>query len=227
MDNLVELELEQAKNFLINIQGIQPELIMVLSEPSSTITAGRITRTDPVMGGELVEGAMIKLWVSTGPEVKMVKMPNLIGHNIETAKDLLEQTGFTVVTVEEVESNKTANTVIWQSIVAEKLVSVTTPVVLRIPKVTATQPPVVNPGGWSEPDTYVSKRVTIDLPEDQEEDYLLSIRRDGVAVEERQIPAGALSLEIELSGEGRMSFEVWIDNAYGWSFVVDFDETDE
>ena len=227
MDNLVELELEQAKNFLINIQGIQPELIMVLSEPSSTIAAGRITRTDPVMGGELVEGGVVKLWVSTGPEVKMAKMPNLIGHNIETAKELLEKTGFSVITVEEVESNKTANTVIWQSIVAEKLVSVTTPVVLRIPKVTATQPPVVDPGGWSEPDTYVSKRVTIDLPEDREEGYLLSIRRDGVAVEERNIPAGALSLDIELSGEGNMSFEVWIDNVYGWSFMVDFDEADE
>ena len=227
MDDLTELELDQAKNFLTQVQGIKPELIMVLSEPSSTIKAGRITRTDPVMGGELVEGTVIKLWISSGPEVKMAKMPNLIGHNIETAKNLLLQTGFTVISVEEVESNKTINTVIWQSIVAEKEVSVTTPVVLRIPKVTATQPPAVEPGGWSEPETYVSKRVTINLPEDKTEDYLLSIRRDGVAIEERNIPAGALALEIELSGEGRMSFEVWINNLYGWSFVVDFNEIDE
>ncbi len=227
MDNLVELELEQAKNFLINIQGIQPELIMVLSEPSATITAGRITRTDPVMGGELVEGSMIKLWVSSGPEIKMAKMPNLIGHNIETAKNLLTQTGFTVIEVEEMESNKTANTVVKQSIVAEKEVPVTTPVVLWIPKTASVQPPVVNPGGWSEPGTYVSKRVTIVLLEDKTEDYVLSVRRDGVTIEERQIPAGALSLEIELSGEGVMDFEIWIGDTFGWSITVDFDETDE
>lgn len=227
MDDLVELELDQAKSFLVNIQGIKPELIMVLSEPSSTIKAGRVTRTDPVKGGELTEGGVIKLWISTGPQIKMAKMPNLIGHNIETAKNLLTQTGFTVITVEEMESNKTANTVVKQSIVAEKEVPVTTPVVLWIPKNTASKPPVVVPDGWFEPDTYVSKRVTIELPEDQTEDYVLSVRRDGVTIEQRQIPAGALSLEIELSGEGVMDFEIWIGDTFGWSITVDFDETDE
>ena len=178
-------------------------------------------------GGGKKEGGVIKIWISSGPEIKMAKMPNLIGHNIETAKNLLLQTGFTVVEVEEMESSKTPNTVIKQSITPEKEVPVTTPVVLWIPKVTTTQPPSIDPDGWYEPDTYVSKRVTIELPEDKTEGYLLSIRRDGVAVEERQIPAGALALDIELSGEGKMSFEIWIDNMYGWSITVDFDDIDE
>jgi len=227
MDDLVELELDQAKSFLVDIQGVKPELIMVIPEPSATITSGRVTRTDPVKGGELVEGGVIKLWISTGPQIKMAKMPNLIGHNIETAKNLLTQTGFTVIEVEEMESNKTKNTVVKQSVAAEKEVPVTTPVVLWIPKNASAKPPVVVPDGWSEPDTYVSKRVIIELPEDQTEDYVLSVRRDGVTIEQRQIPAGALSLEIELSGEGVMDFEIWIGDTFGWSITVDFDETDE
>ena len=52
----------------------------------------------------LPDGAMIRLWVSTGPAVKTAKMPNLIGFNIETALNLLDKTGFDNVTVEEVES---------------------------------------------------------------------------------------------------------------------------
>ena len=227
MDNLIDLEQEQAKSYLIHIQGVDPNLIMVIPEASATIQAGRVTRTDPVEGGELKGDSMIKIWISTGPEIKTVKMPNLIGHNIETAKTLLELSGFTVIEVEEMESNKTANTVVKQSIPAEKEVPVTTPVVLWIPKVTATQPPVIDPGGWQEPDTYVTKQVTIELPQDKTEDYVLSVRREGVAVEERTIPAGAMALEIELSGEGVMSFEIWIDNMFGWSITVNFNETNE
>lgn len=227
MEKLVELSEEQAKNFLINTQGINPELIMILQEPSATVKAGSVTRTEPVEGGELVEDAPVRLWISTGPAVKTAKMPNVIGHNVDTAIKLLNNTGFMNVTKEEVESSKTPNTVLWQSVKAEMEVDVTTPIVLQIPideqqdeKPTT---PVVKP----EPDDYVSKWVTISLPEDMVENYVLSVRRDGVVVEEREIPAGAVEIKMELFGKGKMTFEVWIGNVPGWSLPVDFDEKND
>ena len=226
MEKLVELTEEQAKNFLINTQAINPDLIMILTESSATIQAGCVTRTEPVEGGELVDGAPVRLWISTGPAVKVAKMPNVLGHNVDTAVKLLNNTGFMNVTIEEVESTKTANTVIGQSVKAEKEVDVTTPIVLQIPKREQTQvtpPPVIN----KEPTDYVSKWVTIPLPEDMVEDYVLSIRRDGAVVEERSIPAGAVQIELELRGKGQMSFEVWIGNVPGWTLPVDFDEKND
>ena len=226
MEKLVELTEEQAKNFLINTQGINPDLIMILSETSATVQTGCVTRTEPVEGGELVDGAPVRLWISTGPAVKVAKMPNVLGHNVDTAVKLLNNTGFKNVTIEEVESNKTANSVIGQSVKAEKEVDVTTPIVLQIPKreqTNVTPPPVVN----KEPTDYISKWVTIPLPEDMVEDYVLSVRRDGVVVEERNIPAGAVQIELELSGKGKMTFEVWIGNVPGWSLPVDFDKKND
>ena len=226
MEKLVELTEEQAKNFLINTQGISAELIMILQETSATVQEGCVTRTEPVEGGELVDGAPVRLWISTGPAVKTAKMPNVLGHNVETAKKLLNNTGFKNVTVEEVESSKTPNTVVGQSVNAEKEVDVTTPIVLQIPINDAqTDTPVV-PSVNTEPTDYVSKWVTIPLPEDMMENYVLSVRRDGVVVEERDIPAGAVEIRLELSGKGKMNFEVWIGNVPGWSLPVDFDETD-
>ncbi len=221
MEDLVDLDIEQAKNFLVNTQGIDAELIMVLEEASAMVKSGCVTRTDPAEGGQLVDGAPVRIWVSTGPAIKMAKMPNLLGHNIETALNLLEKTGFEIVSVEEVESNKTPNTVVGQSVLAEKEVDVNTPVVLQIPKSQGgtVTPPIISTG---EPEDYVSKRITLTLPEDMVEDYVLSIRREGVVVEERNVPAGAMKLDIEVSGKGVMTFEIWIGNVPGWTETVDF-----
>ncbi len=221
MEKLVEWDETTAKNFLTNAQGIDPTLIVILEEASATVKKGYVIKTEPVEGAELVEGEPIKLWVSSGPATKTAKMPNLIGHNVDTAKELLTQTGFTVVAVEQVESNQTANTVIWQSIPAEMDVDVKTPIVLQIP---LENTPVITPptNSATEPVDYVSKRITLELPDDMTGTYVLSVRREGVVVEERNIPADAVSIEIELSGKGVMDFEIWIGNTYGWSEQVDF-----
>jgi serine/threonine-protein kinase len=221
MDKLAGWDVTTAKNFLTNTQGIDPSLIVILEEASADVEKGDVIRTEPVEGAELVDGEPIKLWISTGPAVKTAKMPNLLGHNIDTAKQLLEGTGFTVVAVEEVESNQTPNTVVGQSIPAEMEVDVKTPIVLQIPKQTgAVVPPPTNSA--TEPADYVSKKIVLQLPDDMPGAYVLSVRRDGVVVEERNIPADAVSIEIELSGKDVMSFEIWIGDNFGWSEQVDF-----
>ncbi len=223
MEKLTDLDEVQAKNFLTNTQGIDPNLIMILEESHATVKEGHVIRTEPVEGGELVEGAPVRLWISTGPDVRLAKMPNLMDFNIDTALKLLEQTGFTLVTVEEVESSKTPNQVIGQSVVAEKEVPVSTPIVLQIPKTgqgTVTPPQVPT----QEPADYVTKWVKVQLPEDMMMDYVMSIRRDGAVLEERNIPGGATQIEIQLSGKGKMIFEVWVGNTPHQSLEVDFDK---
>ncbi len=224
MERLIDLDEAQAKNFLTNTQSIDPNLIMIFEESHATVKEGHVIRTEPVEGAELVEGAPVRLWISTGPDVRLAKMPNLLGHNVETAKKLLEQTGFTLVTVEEVESSKTANEVVGQSVSAEREIPVNTPIVLQIPKTsqgTVTPSPVPP---TQEPDDYVSKWVTVQLPEDMMMDYVMSIRKDGAVLEERNIPGGATEIRIQLSGKGKMTFEVWIGNTPTQSLEVDFDK---
>jgi hypothetical protein len=70
----------------------------------------------------------------------------------------------------------------------------------------------------------VYKVVTVELPGEMEEDYVLTIWLDGELVEEREIPAGTVSTEVELKGKGIMEFEAKIDDGDPWPIEVDFDE---
>ncbi len=225
MEKLVDREKTTAMNYLTNIQGVKAEQIEIKEETHATIQKGRITRTDPVEGAELKEDMIITLWISTGPEVRTAKMPDLLnkGYNVETAKKILEQNGFTLVVVEEVVSSKTPGTVVGQSVEKEKEVPVDTTIVLQISKIS--QEPVTPPQIPSqEPADYVSKWVIVQLPEDMMMDYVMTVRQDGVVVEERNIPGGATEIEIELRGKGKMTFEVWIGNTPTQTLEVDFEQ---
>jgi len=50
------------------------------------------------------------------------------------------------------------------------------------------------------------------LPTDRQEDYTVTIYREGVLMEERVIPAGTVSTEFRVSGKDTMNFAVLIDN---------------
>ena len=226
MMNLTSTSEAEARRHLIEILGVEEKYIITSYEPSTSVTAGLITRTEPGEGAELKPGTTIKLWVSTGKQVKTAKMPNLLGHNVDTAVRLLNNTGFSNVTVEEVDSNKSPNTVVGQSVQAEREVDVNTPIVLQIPKAGGNTVITPNPLP-TEPEDYVTKVVTLKLPEDMNEDYVLTVRRDGTILEERKIPAGALELQIELSGKGTMEFEIWIGDSPEWIESVEFESDDE
>jgi serine/threonine-protein kinase len=60
-------------------------------EPSDEFEEGQITRQDPEAGATAAEGTVIELWVSTGPAVRTVDVPDLVGRSEETAVALLEE----------------------------------------------------------------------------------------------------------------------------------------
>jgi serine/threonine-protein kinase len=129
MIDLTELDEAQAKSFLLSQD---PELqILVKTEPSDTVDAGLITRTEPAEGVELTKGQTVFLWVSEGPDVKMAKMPNVLGRDIETALSVMKAAGFNNVEAKEVESEKTKGVVVSQSEEKNTDVDVTTKIYLE------------------------------------------------------------------------------------------------
>ena len=186
---------------------------------------GCIIRTSPGEGEVLNDTDPIYIWVSTGPSVKTVTMVDLTSdfYNEDSAVNWLVMNGFNNYTVQYVESTKPAGKVIAQNIEAGRTVDVTTHVVLLVSETKAgpSLPPVVYPSD-KDPETYVPKLVEIQLPQDILEDYMIGIYRDGILVEERRIPAGTISTQFTLTGEGMMSFEVRLSTGLTWTLDVDF-----
>ena len=223
MQNLLALDQETALKYLINTQGIDEKYILIREESSSEVKQGCVIRTDPVEGVVLTEGQTISLWISTGPSVKYATMPQVVGWNVETAQKILNAAGFDNITVEEVESSRAQGEVIYQSRPNGEYLPVTTPIVLQIPItiiVDETQPPAET----DDPEDYVAKVVDIALPTDITTDYVLGVYRDGVLLEERDIPAGTVSAEFTLTGKGIMQFTVITDKGTSWTINVNFDE---
>ena len=83
MEDLTDVNQAEAESFLTG-QGFQ---ILVRQEPSDTVEAGKVIRTDPAKGAELSDGQTVSVWVSTGPET--VTMPNVVDMTREAALKLL------------------------------------------------------------------------------------------------------------------------------------------
>jgi len=62
-------------------------------EPSSSVDAGRVIRTDPPAGDRIDEGSTVTIIVSSGPELTAV--PNVLGMTVDEAKSAIEGAGFT------------------------------------------------------------------------------------------------------------------------------------
>ena len=129
MEDLIDLDEAQARSFLDN-QDMDLQ-ILVRPEPSETIEAGRVTRTDPEQDTELTYGQTVYLWISSGPDIETAKMPNVLGRDIEMALKLLNAAGFMNVETEEVESDKAKGVVLAQSEEKNTDVDVTTTIYLE------------------------------------------------------------------------------------------------
>ena len=75
----------------------------------------------------------------------------------------------------------------------------------------------------TEPIPDVTKTVTVELPGDQEENYMLGIYQNGKAViEETEVEAGTANLAVTLSGSGVQYYDIYINNTYYKTLKVDF-----
>ena len=228
MENLTLLDEATAKKFLVDGLSIDENKILVHTETSATVEAGRVTRTEPVEGEVLSDDQVVTIWISLGPEVRMEKVPNVVGRDVEKAEELLNVNGFKNIRLEHVESNKDKGIVIHQSVAAQTEIDVSTEIVLEVSlgsdeeDTKPTEPPIPT----RDPDEK-TKIITVGLSEDFMEDYVLSLWLDGELIEERQIPVGTVSTQFEVTGKGKVKYELRINNANPWTFEVDFDEQDK
>ena len=216
--------LDQAISYLVNTQGIDENQIITIKEFSSEVEENCVIRTDPMIGETIPAGAPITLYVSKGPQAVYKTMADLTSdfYDEESAIKWLTLNGFKDYTVVYVESDLPSGKVISQSVKAGTSVDVKTYIVLQVsayeekPQPKPPAPPV------EDPEDYVSKQVIIMIPEDVTEDCVLSIYRENVLVEERTIPAGSISTQVNLTGIGVMEFTVELSTGASWTIEVDF-----
>lgn len=83
--NLFEIELEAAKEYL---KAYNLTLGKVTYEYSN-VQKGRVCRQSPEAGTEIGDNNTVDLVVSKGPEVRNVKVPNLVNKNFDEVSDIL------------------------------------------------------------------------------------------------------------------------------------------
>ncbi|MGM9549683.1 MAG: Stk1 family PASTA domain-containing Ser/Thr kinase [Faecousia sp.] len=218
MDDFVGTSAEEAKSILVG-QGFKP---ITRNEISYVYDAGQVVRTEPSAGAEMTAGQTVYIYVSTGPDIVTAKMLNVMGLDVSRAIELLGQSGFNNVKTDEVESLKPKGEVIHQSVMKNEEIDVTTEIVLQVSKgpEETTAPTETDPPSY--PQEPVTVGVQFSLP-DKEEAYILSIFLNGKEViESQEILPGTSSFVCNLTGNGKQTYDVYIDGEYYQSKDVNF-----
>ena len=231
LDNLTFMAQEEAKAYLDRL-GVK---VLIKWEFSDTVKKGSVIRTDPVANTELEDGQTVWLICSSGPVIEKAEMPELVGMSFEKAKELLTSLGFSESNITYVRRDSEAgkDEVIKQPYSRGTMVDVTEEIVLTIskgPKETEpstestekpTEKPTEAPAETKLPE--VTKTVTIDLPGNRTEDYVLGLFFNGRAVlEDTVITAGTSSIDVTLTGSGTVYYDLYINNTYYTAVKVEF-----
>ncbi len=87
MPNVVNWERQQAiqtlSDLLLGLELVEAE------EPSETVAAGYVIRTDPVEGANLTPAQKVTIYVSTGKAEKVAQMDDLVNEDVEAAQIIL------------------------------------------------------------------------------------------------------------------------------------------
>jgi beta-lactam-binding protein with PASTA domain/tRNA A-37 threonylcarbamoyl transferase component Bud32 len=75
--------------------------VRTVSESSSSVSSGKVTRTDPVAGTLAARGSTVRMFVSTGNP--SVSVPNVIGQTEADARSALSAKGLTASTITQVD----------------------------------------------------------------------------------------------------------------------------
>ncbi|MBR5020666.1 MAG: Stk1 family PASTA domain-containing Ser/Thr kinase [Oscillospiraceae bacterium] len=224
------MKVEVATSYL-EAQGFR---VLPFESANEEYAEGRVYKTEPAAGAELKAGQTVKIYVSTGPAVKMAAMPYVVGMKYADARQTLLDLGFSVISYESVENEAPLDQVIAQPFEKGTQVDLKETIVLTISEGPApTEPPTEKPTEPpTEPPTQaptvpVQNEVTlvhtIHLPADRTEGYLLSIYQNGEELmEPTEIAGGTEYIMVELTGRGVQYFELYIDGTYYKTERVEF-----
>ena len=203
---------------LLKEQGFNP---LKRKEPSYVLEAGLVTRTDPAAKSKLPAGQTVYVYVSTGPEIVERPVPNVVGLEINRAKELMEQQGFRNVRYEQVESQKPKDEVIYQSVGKNKEVDIDSEIIIHYsegPKeeTLSTEPttvqPEVDPGSSTEK---IEMTVTFAVPE-RDTEYRLDICLAGTndVLVSKMVTPGTTCIYERLSGRGLVTYDLYVNGVY-------------
>ena len=238
MEDLINMKAEEARSYLEAL-GLK---VLPFESSHEEYEEGRVYQTDPAAGSELKPGQTVKIYVSTGPAIKTVSMPYVIGMKYADAYQTLKDLGFTAVSYNSEENDAPQDQVIAQPFEKGDMVAVDETIMLTVsegpaptepptepPTAPPTEPPTAPP---TEPPTQaptepqnqeVTLVYTIQLPADRTENYVLSIHQSGhQLMEDTEIDAGTESIQLELTGSGVQYYELYINGSYYKTEKVEF-----
>lgn len=88
--------------------------VATVETPDEDTAKDRVVKTVPARGESIAEGGEVTIYVSQGPPVTYVDLPNLVGLNVEDAKRIIQEKGLTIGNVTKVDSTSPINIVISQ-----------------------------------------------------------------------------------------------------------------
>ena len=230
---------------------------VAMEEFSEIVEKGKVSRTDPAVGAVLTEGQTVYIYISKGSLIEKAEMPYVIGLDYASAKKTLEDLGFDDVDYVRKDGRADKDEVIEQPYKKGEMVDITSKIVLTISKGNGkdTPKPAEKPKEDETPD-YVpddeaiqnsssqnsgqgssggsgssavnkTKSVTISLPSDRSDQYLLGIYQNSMQVrEDSLISPGTTKIDVSLTGSGIQSYDLYINNQFYKTIKVDFNAND-
>jgi len=91
---------------------------------TTRVDEGYVVRSDPAHGASATLGQMVILYVATIADPEEVEMPDLIGFDIDTAREILESVELRLPAnaIERVDSHEPEDTVVWQNFDPEEMI---------------------------------------------------------------------------------------------------------
>lgn len=187
-----------------------------VSEEYSEMPIGVIIRQSPKAGEKVEDGTSVSMVVSLGEEVYTTTVPNMIGLDVDQAKEALEREGLALGNIDYAPSNTfPMNLVIGQSFSPGDSVDSGTPIDLTIS---------------AGPDE-IAGSVVVDIPivyqaAKNEVFYLTVMVSDDMGVStpinyEQRIKSNGSEI-FQVSGVGQGTVRIYFDNALVQEYVVDF-----
>lgn len=186
--------------------GLEYQQVDVFND---NVESGYVVSTDPGKGSQVPAGTTVRVFVSMGPDTKVVPVPDVGGKTLDEAKAAIAAAGLEVGTIEYKDSESESGLVIGQNPGPTSQVAEGGYVNLTI----SSGDQVIN-----------SVQIYVKLPEEISSVITVKAVQDGNTVIERQMQPSLVRIwKPSFSGEGNSTVQIYIDNALFQEYVVDFE----
>ncbi len=221
--------------YRIAAEGILNNLGLVLGEVTSEFSdqpSGKIIKQSPEAGKKVQIGTKVDYVYSKGAEIIHVKVPKLVGLNIEAAKEKLKELKLNIGEVTYENSDEfEKDIVIKQTYRAGDEIEESTPIglVVSLGKLETTPNPGEGEGeGSGESDNLIYRSISVPLPEGKEKVlisvYKLSdIGKELIYNEEYDNKNAEKSKEVIITGTGVNEYEVFVDGESVGILTISFE----